>query len=346
VSNAEYNSNGYFYGIKFAQPVSGTVNVQVYDPGFCSSSPDSGSSGTSFTTTFTLRAPGSNPPSAPVIATNSYGYNANCGVWTTVGSISNPLADTYYLQVQANYNAGNSRSGSNAFAIRASVGAWNNATSPCTQDAADANFSPANPQCPNVFGYGAMGVYANIAGAQPQFYLAQTTPADNGKKMQIDLFDPGEGAQALQIITPNNQVIPFTWEVLCWNPAQNPCTDVAPTGGWSGTSSTLNTGLSYPLGPPGVGAGGVLSEALDVWGNTNGSGASWNPQPGPYRGSTSKYSDRVIRLLVQLPNDINAAYGGATWWKIQYSTRPGGSPTDRTTWTVTMKGSPVRLIPE
>ena len=49
-------------------------------------------------------------------------------------------------------------------------------------------------------------------------------------------------------------------------------------------------------------------------------------------------------LSVKLPADINAAYGGLTWWRIRYTVDAANS-TDRTTWSVSVKGDPVRLVP-
>jgi hypothetical protein len=66
-------------------------------------------------------------------------------------------------------------------------------------------------------------------------------------------------------------------------------------------------------------------------------------QPRAHRLSSSRYNDRLIRLEVPLPSDITAAYGGLTWWRVQYLV--GSSPTDRTTWSVIVRGDPVRLVP-
>ena len=49
-------------------------------------------------------------------------------------------------------------------------------------------------------------------------------------------------------------------------------------------------------------------------------------------------------LTVQLPADINAAYGGRQWYRIKYYAGTG-TVTDRTTWSVTISGAPVKLIP-
>ena len=61
-----------------------------------------------------------------------------------------------------------------------------------------------------------------------------------------------------------------------------------------------------------------------------------------------KYSDRILRLKYKLPADMAqpppVGYGSNTWWRIRY-TVSGGSMDDRTTWSVIVKGDPVRLVP-
>ena len=125
--------------------------------------------------------------------------------------------------------------------------------------------------------------------------------------MEITLWDPGEGSSSIELLNPLGNPVTFDWASIDCGSGAN-----APSGGCSGRGTTL-----------------------DVSGN--------GTQPGPFRLSTSKYNDRPIRLTVQLPNNIAAAYGGNTWWKIRYTA--GSTPTDRTTWSVQIPGDPVRLVP-
>src|SRR5690606_5714631 len=94
--------------------------------------------------------------------------------------------------------------------------------------------------------------------------------------------------------------------------------------------------------PPTGGCGPGTSSALDLIGNVV-SGSPRNPQPAAHRASASKYSDRLLVLSVDLPENIATAYGGSTWWRIRY-TVGSGSPTDRTPWSVQVRGDPVRLV--
>jgi len=59
--------------------------------------------------------------------------------------------------------------------------------------------------------------------------------------------------------------------------------------------------------------------------------------------STYQFSDRFVEVSINLPNDFSAAYSTTSrWWKVFYDT--GAAPTDRTSWSVTILGDPVRLL--
>lgn len=338
VVNPEYDSNGYYYAIELAENLSGTLYVQLYDYGYCTSGPAGDSTG-SFTTSYQLRSNDSLDPRATTpIGSKLNGNNNNgCSTWTTLGTINNPTKGTYFVQVTSSVGSGG-RNGTNGFGIRAYTGSsW----SACTATASEANAGVAyKSNCPKVYGYGAMGVQADASSNPATFYLTQVEGHDyDNKQLLLELWDPGEGARAIQIIDPNGNTTPFTWEVACYNgmPATaSGCADGtwAPTGGWSGSSTTIS---------------GIGTNALDLAGSKylNGSGSLVNnpdPQPGPHRTSNWKYSDRLLKLTIQLPNDIPAAYGTNSWFKIRYTTF-GSSVTDRTTWSATIQGAPVRLIP-
>ena len=47
-----------------------------------------------------------------------------------------------------------------------------------------------------------ISVYANQASLIANFYLAQVAPTYAGKQMVINLWDPGEGGNNIQIISP------------------------------------------------------------------------------------------------------------------------------------------------
>ncbi len=170
---------------------------------------------------------------------------------------------------------------------------------------------------PRIYGIGAMEAYVRLpGGTQSEFYLAQIDAVHAGKAMAIDLWDPGDtGAlsASLQILKPTTTgYVPstFDYSALRESSAGASCDSRSGTGV---TSVTTNTGGS------------------------------------------SLYNGCWLAVLVRLPSDYDAPHPAADsvtdeggWWKIRYSM--GGSTnsfsTDLTTWQVSIRGSPVHLIPE
>jgi hypothetical protein len=269
------------------------------------------------TTTFKLYAPGPNvfeiPSGGSVLQTTTYASNVTTyqDIWTKfyTGAVT---AGRYFLEVYTTAGEANSY-GLNGFGIEAIMGATSpgngtvgSGAAACTSISGQTGYSAT---CPQVHGIDAFSIFANLggsAGSTAQFYLASVDPVYAGKTMDIDLFDPGEGAQSMQLLDPNGSPVSFTWDTPCTNPP------AAATGGCSG-------------GPVGV---------LDV------SGTGTQPVGNAY--STSKYNNRTVTLHVPLPVNYSTTYGTKTWWKIQYTV--GSVPTDRTTWTANIGGNPVHLV--
>lgn len=336
VNNTEYDANGYYYAIEFETAMSGTYKVEIFDYGYCGSGPAGDSAG-SFTTTFQLRDNNSlDPrqsnaiPGAELSANGAIG----CSAWSELGTITNPTKGTYFVQV----TTAKSGTGTNGFGIRAYSNSWSACTATQSEEVSGAVSHVAG--CPKVYGYGAMGVQADSSANPSVFYLTQVEGHDyDNKQLELELWDPGEGARAIQILDPKGNTVPFQWEVACYNgyPANGvKCDDgtASPKGGWTGNSTTLT---------------GVGDDALDLAGSKYVSPTSFDDtkndtQPGSGRLSTWKYSDRLVKLTIQLPADVPAAYGNQSWFKIRYTTF-GGKVSDRTTWAARIGGAPVRLIP-
>jgi hypothetical protein len=347
VANTEYRPSGYFYGVYLEEDYEGELHIDVFDGGYCQGSGPASNTidgvtvtGNYFDTTFTVRSNDSgNPGDATVVSqrtleggvhgtgdcrrtdqTGPQGWatyprttyldNLPTG-WRPLHTFNNPTRGTYYIQVQTSADHTN-LTGSNAFALRARRGAT---FQPCSSDQTDGAYA-YDSTCPNVFALEHLGVVANIggdSGSQATFYLADIGHEHSGKTMIVEMWDAGEGAQALEILGPNLEPIDFTWRVAC------PSGDTPPTGG----------------------CGPATTNILDLVGATDSEGREWNPQPGGHRLSRSKYNDRLIIIEIPLP-DLQAIYGQATWWRVRYTV--GSAPTDRTTWSVTVRGDPVRLI--
>lgn len=192
--------------------------------------------------------------------------------------------------------------------------------------------------CPTIAGEASMSVYANIAGVK-DFYLAKLAPARNyrGKRIRILLWDPGEGADSIQILQPTTAAapgdfVPSTFKYRMWYP---------------GLLAYPNDN-SYPL---------VSATSLNVSGTASAlPDASTKAPPWPVtdRANDYRYNGRLVSLELTIPT----SYGCATnvppcvevplpqggWWKIRYTAGGGGAPFDRTTWTVQIVGDPVHLV--
>lgn len=236
--------------------------------------------------------------------------------WTTVALLTTPGQYTIQVDPVAPAPARNQNTRHNVFSLRAKTGTT---FAPCTSDLAVRDgLLPATPPyssaCTQISGLEHLPIYAR-GNNSPIFYLASIDARHNGKTMQVTLYDAAEGASTISLLNPLGGTEQFTWEVLCANGA-------TPSGGCPGEA-----------GPTGGRTGGPTA-SISV--------AGTGTQPFANNIQNGKYSDRLLRLTLKMPNNIATAYGGRTWWKIQY----GGAFTgDRTTWSVRLLGDPVRLIP-
>ncbi len=170
---------------------------------------------------------------------------------------------------------------------------------------------------PRIYGIGAMEAFVRLpGGASSEFYLAQIDAVHAGKTMLIDLWDPGDtGALSatLQILEPGtSNYVPATFDYTAMRESS------------AGASCDTRTG----------------SDVTSVTTNTGGS---------------SLYNGCWLTISIRLPSDYAAPHPSSDsvtseggWWKIRYSM--GGSTssysTDLTTWQVSIRGSPVHLVPE
>ncbi|MGH9039803.1 MAG: pilus assembly protein TadG-related protein [Acidimicrobiia bacterium] len=310
-NNPDYDADGYLYALSLAQAPGQQLTIQLYDAAYRQSGSNAdqtyGSGTRNVTTIYTVYDTDDTPfdnSDNPVLHTrtvttgdSSFPVNA----WANLYTISNPEAGQYFLRVRTLANQASSQ-GSNGFGIRAKLGAGST-FNVCTTIAGNPGFLAS---CPQVHGVEEMSIYANASSTTADFFLAQVDSVHAGKKLKIDLFDPGEGATSIQILDPNGNTFPFTWATPCSPPT-------APTGGCSGSSDGSNR--------------------LMV--NNNGT------QPYSDLSSQSKYNRRQMTLTLNLPNDYSV-FSGKTWWKIRYVA--GSSVTDRTTWAATIIGDPVHLV--
>jgi Putative Flp pilus-assembly TadE/G-like len=309
VNNADYDPAGYLFEIKMpATNVPTTVGVEVFDGAFGAGStpnPDLALvSGAVIDTTFRLLDKG--PPATPL-------------THAVLASTVAPSGNTGWRNWR-NVGTISNPCASCVYYLQVftavqtnsagsngfAVRAVSNGTFGACSTITGSVTPPFNAGCVQMYPREEMSVYANLSGTAASFYLASIHAGYAGRQMSVTLFDTGEGATRIELLDPNGVVTNFNWKTPCSPPTPA-------TGGCSGTNvSSLNPGVT---------------------------GAA---QPFPRLVSTSVFNDRPIELTVTLPSDYATRYGTNTWWRIRYTV--GTSPTDRTTWTARVHGSPVHLV--
>ena len=258
--------------------------------------------------------PTTTPPSITQ-ANSFYCGNTNQNTrWREIATVQATGGDKFYVITKSPNDVGNP-GGNNQFSLRAHYGTF----SPCTNDTADVNYS-ATTSCPNVFAVSHLGNYLNTPSSDAVFYLASIPQDYSNHQLEVYLWDPGEGAKEMELLDPNGNPADFVAEIACQDDSFR-------------TTCPGET-------PPSGGVGPISDDSLWLGDNVD----YCAERPATNIGSCRLYNDRLVRLTVDLPDDINTAYGGATWWKVKYYSASGVTR-DRTTWSIKIKGDPVRLVP-
>lgn len=344
VANPTYDPTGYFYAIEVSPSAAGqNLYIDVYDASMCSGShagDGTNSAGANFVTTYTVRgadASPEQPSNNPVLKTQPItAQDTNfCGTsgtdwqdkWVRLHTITLANPGTYFVQVQTSGGTADPtvQHGSNQFGLRAAYAAvWNRDTTPCSRQLTDVGIY--NPDCPAIAAVGWMGVFGTLSGGFPSFFVGTPDQLPDRGRLVVEVWDAGEGTSGLDLLDPAARAVEFDWSVLDRSGA-----DVPPIGGPSGT-------VTQPGGVPCVGVPPACAD-LDMIGQPNttfspgssGYVRGWNPQPGPYRGSRSKYSDRLLQLTADLADDVASEYGLDTRFRLRYHSTLGGL-TDRSAW--------------
>ena len=204
------------------------------------------------------------------------------------------------------------------------------------------------PTCPTLSGERSMSVYANASAAgATDFYLAKLAPARyfRGKRVQVLLWDPGEGAQSIQIIRPDGTPTgtPAQLKYRTWNPG------LEDPNGAPDKVKDYNRKSGFTTSPHAIDVSGAVS-TLPV-----GEQPRWLVAPylATDRAGTSTYNGRLLSIELTVPTNYGcAAVPGPCqeaplpddgWWKIRYTTS-GVAVSDRTTWSVQLLGDPVHLV--
>ncbi len=275
-----------------------------------------------------------------------------CKAWVAINEVAINRSGRYRVQVAADkvdaapeFNPtsgllwkGPASYGVNTYALRVRRASQNaNTWSPCSRD--------SSASCPTITGDGALSVYVKTPG-DSNLFLSKMAPAQDyrGRSIQVQLWDPGEGAEAIKIMMPvHNSIdssgyvsIPFTWSTadpgLAGFDSGTIVEDRAE--GWDAVSGIRTGETADP------------DDGLDVSGDY---GAN-TPWPKIQRYSQAKFNGRMLLLDVTIPasygknqagNDVPSSQFGGGWWKIRYES--GSNVEDRTTWVVQSSGGPVHL---
>lgn len=170
--------------------------------------------------------------------------------WNTLCTISTTAPDGKYILRVSNQgsSSGNPENdGSNQWGL---VARYTAATDDGLCDGRN------DSMCPRVYGTDAISVKADSEATQASFYLAEIGPEHAGKKLRIELFDPGEGGNNLRIMAPTGPnswaVAPVTWTSTGASPSSGSGTQIDVTGSrFNGRLLEITvdlTGYSPPAG--------------------------------------------------------------------------------------------------
>ena len=366
--HSSYDKNGYNYQIS-VPPGHDTLAVQLYDPAYvpywfpdhgsrklaskyCAPdpynpnavAPDTSPNGTwpnsptfNFETDYTLTDPSGGLVQSKAFASIEKGVNTTthadstyCNQFYTLYTIPSGAAPgVYTLNVKTAKDSGDQNSfGSNAFGIVVvpSVGGVANTTYQCTSIPGSTS-PPYSATCPQIYGSKYMSVIANSAGTTGgRLYLAKIDKAYADRDLTIKLWDPGEGSQTLKIRDNGGNPVDFHFTIDPCTNFQSPpgptiyaCPATAPTDNAVSGTDGLNVS--------GTGANNQLDNRYD---DTK-------------LGCCGTFNSRMLTITVHIdPNYDDTANGG--WWSIDYSEAAGTSVQDRTTWSVSVPGSPLHLL--
>jgi Flp pilus assembly protein TadG len=315
-ANTEYDPEGYDWAIDVPAAAVGTpVTVSIYDPSF---GPTMGASPflmqevqqhAPFSTSYQLfNTTGS---SANLNMTSANGMNTlgRCSggtpgyrvwspgtgagfftqAWYNLCTFTPTIAGIYPLRVKTSAipSVTDRGGGWNVYSLRATT---------------------ASASKPQVYALGKMSIWTPEPGSNAKFYLANIGQQYAGHTLQVDLFDPGDGASGTYNMT--------------FHPPPSGLPAIRPTA----TGTTACT-YSNPTVAQGGGATTNSSSTCTIQTRNSSSG--------------SIYNNRWLRVNIVIP----IAYACTTdcWWSIEYNFGTG-TPNDRTVWVVNVLGDPVHLV--
>jgi hypothetical protein len=168
--------------------------------------------------------------------------------------------------------------------------------------------STGGPEDAAVYGLGAMSLLTNQPGVSATFDLVQVGEIYRGRDLIISFYDAGD-------VRDVSGTAPAGWQAV-----------LAIAGDGAGVACEIRTRLENDDPPY----------------------PAFVPKSGPCSIITSEdsheriYDNRWIDIKFSIPSDYSCA--SDCWWQVDYTFPAGVSNTDRTTWSASVGGQPIRLI--
>ncbi|MEM9200795.1 MAG: pilus assembly protein TadG-related protein [Actinomycetota bacterium] len=320
-----YHDPGGYRWIVDVPAGSGTVDVNIWDIGYCTSragSPlntrDRGNSPIVFTlydkdNTPLTHADNVNPGN--ILAQHVGAPGEGCNTWSgpALHGLQITGGEGQYVITTAIVDS----DGTQSFSKAADARAQNyfsfhvvNAANPtgCT--------AVTSATCPGIFADEWMPVRADATLSPANFYLAEIEPAYAGQTMRISMWDLGEGMKSVEILDPAGNALDFTWEV----------TYAIGTSGASGTATNTNPfAQNYPSQCRTGGVCGTCDLSQFCLFVTD-----------------SVFNGDLVEIDLEIPVDYSTYSNN--WYQVRYTLVPGFTTPDWTTWGVQVLGDPVRLL--
>jgi hypothetical protein len=319
--NPTWDPDAYVFVVEF-QPGSPAVDVDIYEPGTGCGWGGTGDNSRGPLLNIEVYGPSTSTDhrgfvdNNTPISTISPGRGAcignapdGDGWWTIANSLPNPGPEGgyYYLKVSNRYPGSTNAHTSDSFWRETSINNFSlrAVRAGTTQLCA---YSAADTTCPQVYALDWLPLYREIPNNETPFYLAEVAESHAGEQMVVTFFDAAEDIDNLQFVDSNGTAMPFSWRYT-------DDTDGELSGGgfletsWTSYSDTCTWGGtgSYPC--------------LDT-------------------STRSDWNDHFVQVKIQIPDGYTC--GADCWWQVRYVT--GGTPTDRSTWSIVLQGDPVRLV--
>lgn len=331
-NNPDYRKSGYLWGIDVPPSLVGTpITVQIYDAIHCSNESDLCTGGNRADWVAESGNPKMNTQfeffdsdgsDLTIDISSGLSMNGNCSTgpgkliipanaannatqvdtyknrWYTLCTFTPTKSGIHPLQVKSSDIPGYTDAGDgwNAYSLRACR------TSSCTTGTQ-----------PSTYAINDMSIWNSGAAGSAKFYLANIGQEHAGKRLILDLWDPGDGsgssAFTMQFRTPPGGI-----------------PNVLPQNGAGTTSCLYNATPSVTFGPatPNSSSNCTITTRAA---NTSGGGGIYN--------------GRWLRVSIQIP--VNYTCSADCWWSVWYNFN-GGTASERTVWRIQVVGDPVHLV--